>query len=110
MKGQIIQATPFEFLNVIEYHGTLSLDEHGIVIIKGIIKTDKEKRYLQLISEGVWTEIFKSNEDGSSLMLFCGVAMEGQINAYGNVKELTLKVVTGSCLMDVEEHTSVSAY
>lgn len=105
MKGQIIQATPFEFLNVIEYHGTLSLDEHGIVIIKGIIKTDKEKRYLQLISEGVWTEIFKSNEDGSSLMLFCGVAMEGQINAYGNVKELTLKVVTGSCLMDVEEHT-----
>lgn len=105
MRNQIIQVTPFEFLNIIEYNSTLNLNEHGIVTVRGIIKSDKEKQYLQLIAEGVWTEISQYNEEGSTPMLFCGVAAEGKIKACGDVKELTLKVVTGSCLMDVEEHT-----
>ena len=104
MKGQIIQVSPFNFLSIMEYHSSLSLNEHGIATIKGFIKSDKEKQYLQLMSENVWTEIFKSDDNGGTSMLFCGIALEGRIKTYGDIKELTLKVITGSYLMDNGEH------
>lgn len=104
MKGQIIQVTPFDFLSITEYHSTLSINEHGIATIKGLIKSDKEKQYLQLMSKNVWTEIFKSDDDGGRSVLFCGIVLEGRIKTYGDIKELTLKVITGSYLMDNMEH------
>lgn len=104
MKGHIIQAVPFEFLNIVEYKSELKLNEHGVVTVRGFIKRSKEKEYLQLLSKRVWTEISQRNEDDSVQTLFCGVAAEGEIKSYGDVKELTLKVITGSCLMDIEEH------
>lgn len=105
MLEQIIQIAPFNFLNITEYNSTLKLNEHGIVVIKGIIESNKEEQYLRLISDGAWTEIHQIGEDGTKTMLFCGLAKEGQINSCGGVKELTLKVITGSSLLDVHEHT-----
>ena len=104
MKGQIIQVKPFEFLSIIEYDSLLSINQHGVATIKGLIKSDREKQYLQLLSQEMWTEISKRNDDGEYSMIFCGIALEGRIRAYGDVKELTLKVITGSYLMDNREH------
>ncbi len=104
MKGQIIQVIPFDFLNIIEYDSLLSINQHGIATIRGLIKSDREKQYLELLSQEVRTEIYKKDDDETS-MIFCGIALEGQIRAYGDVKELTLKVITGSYLMDNREHT-----
>lgn len=104
MKGKIIQVVPFEFLNILEYDSVITINEHGMVMVRGFIIKSKEKEYLQLISKRVWTEISQRNEDDSVQVLFRGVAAEGEIKSYGDVKELTLKVITGSCLMDMEEH------
>lgn len=104
MRGQIIKIKPFDFLSITAYEGLLNLNSHGTVVVQGVIKKSEEQKYIQLISDSVWTEISKEDENGHESVLFWGVATEGQIRSYGDFKELKLTVTTGSYLMDLTKH------
>lgn len=104
MREQNIQVSPFPFISIYGYDGLLTMCEHGRVTVKGIIQTGKEAECLRLVSGREWTEIWIKDAGGANQLLFCGIAAEAHLKASNGVKELTLTILTGSSLMDEEEH------
>lgn len=54
MRENRIRVEPFEFLNLLSYHGVKRENEHGSVELSGIIDSANTEKYLELLRQDTW--------------------------------------------------------
>ncbi len=105
MREQKIIVEPFEFLDILQCSGEIGGNFHGCMKVRGHIRADKEKGYLELLSNEIWATVKVSDENSRSMVLFAGIITEAGIEVENGLKILDLTIKTGSFLMDLVEHT-----
>lgn len=104
MKEQRVEVEPFALLELLECTGTVGVNEHGFMTVKGYINKDREDAYLQLLTGNTWASVKVYDENGNSDILFTGIVTAGEISVQNGVKTLEVTMKTGSFLMDIEKH------
>ena len=104
MREYDIRTGPVEFLDIVELKLEEEAGRHGWLSISGHIRDEEEERCLGLLSTDVWEQVQLVGKDGESVTLFVGIVTDFTIACINDQKRLTLTVMTGSCLMDRQEH------
>jgi len=104
MREYDIRTGPVEFLDIVELKLEEEAGRHGWLSISGHIRDEEEERCLGLLSTDVWEQVQLVGMDGESVTLFVGIVTDFTIACINDQKRLTLTVMTGSCLMDRQEH------
>lgn len=103
MKADRIYVDEFTFESILECKGRKAFGEHGYLIIRGVIKQNREIEYLEKAKmlEKVHVVVADSEE---RISLFCGILYEFHIRHENGVPIMTIHLKTGSYLADIEKH------
>ena len=104
MKDYNIFSTPLTFLSIQEIQMKEEVNEHGTLTITGFIEDEMEENYLHLLTGDVWERVEKVGKDGERQTLFWGIVTDFSINSEYHQKQMTLKISSGSWLLDQEKH------
>lgn len=104
MRDQYITAEPFHFLNIMDVKAVMTINEHGIFQMTGLISEEEAKKYMRMPKEETWVEVNVKDESGVFLILFYGVLTGLDINEIGQTYELTITLHTGTFLLDDKPH------
>lgn len=104
MKDYNISTAPLAFLSILDIRIKEEAGEHGVMTITGYIEDEDEKKYLSLLTGDVWEKVEKVGKDGEREILFWGIITDFSIEAGYHQKQMTLKLSSGSWLMDQEKH------
>ena len=99
-----IRTSPVEFLDIMELRLEEEAGQHGRLLVSGHIRDEEEELYLGLLSGDVWEHVQLVGKEGEARTLFVGIVTDFTIACINDQKRLTLTVMTGSCLMDRQEH------
>lgn len=104
MIGYNINTSPVKFIDILVLKLEMEVNHHGTMVITGYINDEDEALYLKLLSEEVWEKVEEIGKEGEVETLFWGVIADFFIEKVNDQKKMTLKVLTGSSLMDEERH------
>lgn len=104
MREYDIRTGPVEFLDIVELRLEEETGRHGWLSVSGHIRDEEEERCLGLLSGDVWEQVQLVGKEGEIRTLFVGIVTDFTIACINDQKCLTLTVMTGSCLMDRQEH------
>ncbi len=107
MRINQITMTPFAFQTITDFESSSMLNEHGYAKISGYVTEQQRDKALELMSDDVWATVCFQDEDGNTGTLFCGLAVNMQIQTESNCYFMTLELKTGTYLMDLKEHIRV---
>lgn len=99
-----IQIEPFHIQNLLTYHSLRYENEHGKVMLSGIIAKEHTEEYIQLLQGNVWVSISLQEEE-ETYNLFRGIVTEGDMRQEGGCSILSLTLYTGTILLDTVRHT-----
>lgn len=105
MKADKIEVEPFSQIMVTDYDGKMQINEHGIVRIAGIIPVGKMEEYIELANKYGLVKITASELSGEAATLIYGRLTGFEMNLENNVANMMLEVKTGTCCMEIDEHT-----
>lgn len=104
MRDYNINTAPLAFLSILDIRVEEEIGEHGVLTITGYIEDEAEEKYLSLLTGDVWEKVEIVGKDGEREILFWGIVTDFSINSEYHQKQMTLKLATGSWLMDQEKH------
>ncbi|MBO5488042.1 MAG: hypothetical protein J5988_14150, partial [Eubacterium sp.] len=107
MKINCINVSPFEFQTIVEYESITKVNEHGYAKITGYVSKEQKDKALELMTGEVWGTVQFQDEDGKSGVLFCGLAVNMQIQTENDSYLMTVELKTGTYLMDFKEHIRI---
>lgn len=103
MKADKIYVDEFIFENILECTGRKAFGEHGYLIIKGVIKQDRESTYLEKAKKIKKVCVTVSNSE-ERINLFCGILYEFHIRHENGVPIMKIHLKTASYLADIDKH------
>jgi len=104
MKADKIKVDKFEFQNILECRGKKAFNEHGYLIIRGIIKAEHETEYLKLMQTQEKVHVTVTDMEGNETNLFYGILYEANIRHDNGVSVMQIHLKTGSYLADIKKH------
>lgn len=104
MKEYYIHTEPIGFLSILDLQMQEETGAHGTMTVTGYIEDEKEEEYFARLTGEVWEKVEKVGKDGDRQILFWGVVTDFSIDSGYHQKKMTLKITTGSCLLDREWH------
>lgn len=107
MRIDKITVMPFTFQAITGFESNLGLNEHGYAKISGVVTEEQKSKALRLMADDVWGEVCFQDEEGGNSTLFCGLAVNMQIQDENNSYLMTVELRTGTFLMDLKEHIRV---
>lgn len=105
MRAIKIQIEPFEMISILKYEEVQEMNEHGTVMISGLIQYDKKDEYIKTAMKETWVKILGYDESGAEKILFFGILTDFHIRTEGKSGILDLTLYSGSRLMDYDRHT-----
>ena len=105
MREEMIQVTPFKFIDYLEIEGHQCVGMHSTLKIVGHISLDDEQEYIRLMTEETWVSVNAATYDGTMRHVFEGIILDADIEKINGTCKLTLQLVTESYLMDQRKHT-----
>lgn len=107
MRTEQITVSLFEFRTITEFESDIKLNEHGYAKISGYVTEKQKNRALELMTNEVWGAVGFRDENGKQGTLFCGLAVNLQVQEENDSYLMTLELKTGTYLMDLKEHIRV---
>lgn len=107
MREYYIWTDKYDFISIQEMEVIQSVNEHGTACIKGVIREKDKEAYVQSLLEEQWVKIMVKDEEENIATLFCGLVLQAEIENGGIDATLKLELVTGTFLLDREEHHRV---
>lgn len=104
MKADRIKTDKFEFEQLLECKGREAFNEHGYMLIRGIIKKEKEEEYFRLLQIKETVQITAIDAEGRESNLFHGILYNACFRHENGVVLLQLHLKTGSYLADINRH------
>ncbi len=103
MRGKQIKIEPFHMRSLLTYRSMRYENEHGKVMLSGIIAKEDTEEYMQLLQENVWVCITLEGEE-ETCDLFRGIVTKGDMRQEGGCSVLSLTLHTGTILLDTVRH------
>ncbi|GIO84684.1 hypothetical protein J25TS5_16160 [Paenibacillus faecis] len=101
--GQVRLISPYEIHTLTDLRIEQNLNEHGQLLVRGIIPDNKQDTYIQLPVSHQTIAVQEVDDQGEpGRVLFQGLVQEVSISAIQGVYYLELSAVTYSMLMDLE--------
>lgn len=107
MRAYGIEMAPFQMLAIVNFESKMGVNEHGYAQISGYISEEQKNEIMSVLGEETWCSIRFLNESGEKNVLFCGYAEDMRIHAEAGTYLLTLRLKTGTGLMDLKPHIRV---
>lgn len=107
MRAEQITVRPFEFRTITEFESSIKLNEHGYAKISGYVTESQKNKALELMTNEVWGAVGFQDENGKQGTLFCGLAVNLQVQEENDSYLMTVELKTGTYLMDLKEHIRV---
>jgi len=104
MRAERLMVEPFEFINYLELECTKELNEHGVIKITGLIREENSQKYLNMAAKEIWVNVNAISENEEITRFFSGILTEIKIRKERQGCVLTIEIVTGSFLLDIEPH------
>lgn len=104
MRAIKLQTEPFEFISYLKLECTKEMNEHGVLRMTGLIKEEKNKEYMEMVTRETWVRVYAISEDERIRNFFAGVLTGLWIKKEGQVHTLSIEVKTGSFLLDIGQH------
>lgn len=107
MRIDQIRMEPFTFQTITDFESSLRLNEHGYARVSGYVTEKQKDRALEMMADDVWGAVRFQDQDGEQGVLFCGLAVQMQIQEENDSYLMTVELKTGTYLMDLKEHIRV---
>ncbi|MCM1425644.1 MAG: phage late control D family protein [Eubacterium sp.] len=104
MREYYVWTDKYDFISIEEMEVIQSLNNHGKACIKGVIHEKDKEAYAQSLLEEQWVKIIVKDEEENMAILFCGLVLQAEIEDGGVDIGLKLELITGTFLLDREEH------
>ncbi len=104
MKADKIYTDKFRFERILECRGRKAFNEHGYLIIRGIIRREKETEYFMLMQTQKKVQVTVASMEGEENNLFYGILYDSHICYENGVVILQIHLKTGSYLADISKH------
>jgi len=104
MREERIIVRPFEELMVLDYHSVQQINEHARAEIRGIIPFDRREAYVNAGRKQLWVQVMAVSKEREDT-LFYGVADHLKIEVESGICMISIRLSSGTLLMDFEEHT-----
>ncbi len=107
MRINQITVEPFGFRVITDFESGIKFNEHGYAKISGYITERQKDQALNLMTDDVWGAVHFQDDEGKGGILFCGLAVNMQIQEENDSYLMTVELRTGTYLMDLKEHIRV---
>lgn len=104
MREVKIVVIPFEFISVLDIKCVKELNEHGKIMIKGIVSQDHAAKYQMMALNEIWVTVKLIDENNDEKVFFNGILTELNIEKENQVNTLLFAAKTGSYLLDLGCH------
>lgn len=104
MKEYRIETEPLQFLAIYDMRINMGTNRHGTAKISGYIADEWEEKYMAMLMQEIWISIVAVDEEESRQVVFCGLVHRFQIGKEKSQKSLELELVSGTYLMDLQQH------
>ena len=103
MREYNVYISPIEFISFKSIKIDREINQHSCACIVGGIADDKAEEYMAMLMGELWVTIEAVGETGEREILMKGVVTEFSLDHEEHHKELSLKIHSGTYLMDVSE-------
>lgn len=107
MREYYLWTDKYEFISINGMEITKSLNNHGRARIWGVVHERNKDTYLQSLLGEQWVKLLVRGEEDSMEVLFCGLVLQAEMEDGDVDTVLKLELVTGTYLLDKEEHYRV---
>ena len=104
MRADRINIDKFSFEYILECKGRKAFNEHGYLIIKGVIKKEREAECLKAARSKDAVHVTVTGADGEEMNVFHGILYESLFRYENGVIILQIHLKTGSYLADIKKH------
>lgn len=104
MRDWRIEFTQFEFVTIHSLTISRRVNEHACAVVCGYVSDEKAKEYQKRLLQDVWMQITAIDESGQSAVLITGIVADFTLESTPHLKQLTLRIVSGTWLMDGYPH------
>jgi len=96
---------PFDFINFENWECHLSFNNHGTLVVTGLISEENRAVYAQMATGEIKVSAKAVDELGEDVLLFRGVLVDLAITSQFQFHTMTIEVKTESYLLDQSLHT-----
>jgi len=100
MREYRIETTQFEFLSILSLTIEKEINNHACTVISGVISDDNADEYQRKLMDDVWVELSVIDMDENRETIFVGIVAGFTLDCISVEKTLTLKIMSGTWLMD----------
>ncbi len=104
MRDYRIETTQFKFLTILSLTIEKEINQHACAIVSGLIDDTCVTEYQNTLMQDTWVQVSAVDRDGQSKTLINGIVAGFTLDSAVHQKILTLKIMSGSWLMDCEVH------
>ncbi|MDR0490396.1 MAG: phage late control D family protein, partial [Oscillospiraceae bacterium] len=104
MREYRIDITQFEFLSIFSLTVDKEINDHACAIVSGLISDENASVYRVKLMKDVWVLVSAVAENGQSKKIMAGIISGFTIDCVSQQKTLTLKIMSGTWLMDGAVH------
>ena len=104
LKADKINTDRFSFEQILECKGRKAFNEHGYLMIRGIIRKDKEAEYSKTVQTQDRVQVTVTGADGEEINLFHGILYDVCFQYENGVVILKIHLKTASYLADIKKH------
>ena len=104
MRDYRIETTEFEFLSILSLTIDIEINKHACAVITGLISDENAAGYRDELTRDVWVRISAIDENRQRIDLMHGVVAGFTMESFPHRTVLTLKIMSGTWLMDCETH------
>ena len=106
-RGVRVMVEPFNFLNFTALEYELTFNQHGRLIVSGLIDENNRISYSEMARRETWVHVKALDEEGAESTLFVGILVNLALDSQYQFHTMTIEVKTGSFLFDQTRHTRV---
>lgn len=104
MRDYRIGITQFKFLSILSLTIDKEINNHACATVSGLISDDNVTDYQDKLMQNCWVQISAIGEKGQSSDIMSGIVAGFTMDCISQEKTLTLKIMSGSWLMDGRPH------
>lgn len=106
MRDVKINTSLVTLLDVLECTIEKKINEHGMAVISGHIKSNKEEKVMEKLKKGdCFANILITDEEGKEEEVFYGIVQKAETLTVGGLKKITIYMKGSTVLLDCKERT-----
>ena len=100
-----ILVEPYSFEKILNLKISREINQHGKLLISGIISEENEDKYVECADDEANISIFLNNDKGQKIDIFFGIVTNVEVIVNNKVRTLKIEALSNTYLMDTSKNT-----